>query len=221
MRKPARKYPMKSSVINFRIQPSTLDALKKAAAASGRTVSAEAEHQLHRALSDIGHGRSYAVMATIAMAIDTLAARRRRKWWNDVYSFEQAAKVVASAFALLRPPGAPAPEGEPFGEHSAEFAIQATLREIQTADLTVPFDRRTNHQKWLALMKAGLGDLADRPALFGQTADQARALNEAAKPILAELIPLSKKTGKTPAEAERLAELERELVKLQQGRKRK
>jgi len=228
----ARRYPKKSSVLHVRIQPDTLKALKKAAERDGRTVSAQAEHELHRALSAMG-GRTHAIFATIAEATNMFLTRvsletgeavepARRKWWNDPRLFDQVARLCAAALELMRPPGAP--PRDPIGDGSARFAIESTLHEIQTADPSVPFDKQKPHERWLNLMKRDLGDLADRPVLSGQTADQARALQEAAAPILAELIPLDKKRGKTPAELERQAELRRELervVKPKQGRKRK
>jgi hypothetical protein len=251
MRKPARKYPMRSEVINFRIQPATKAALQKAARASGRTVSAEAEHQLHRALSDMGSGKTHAVFAMIAKTIDGFLARAslntgepveptRRKWWDDPRLFDQVAKLSAAALELMRPAGEPLQEGRDTmmlddglivntSESHARFAIETTLREIQTADLSVPFDKARPYQRWLALLRRDLGDLADRPAIWGHPADQARELNEAAAPILAEFIPLDKKHGKapeamTPEEIKRHAELRRALekvVKPKKGRKRK
>jgi hypothetical protein len=221
---------MRSEVINFRIQPSTKAALKKAAAASGRTVSAEAEYQLHRALSDIGQGVTHAVFAMIGKTVDGFLAPTkpetgepaipaRRKWWDDPRLFDQVTKLCAAALELLRPHEPSQEDEDPVGARSAQFAIEATLREIQTADLSVPFDRRTNHQKWLALMKQGLGDLADRPAIWGQTAAAARKLKEAAAPVLEELIPLAQKSGRTPdamttAETDRLAALRRDLERV-------
>jgi hypothetical protein len=213
----AKRYATKTVVINFRIQPATKIALQKAAAASGRTVSAEAEHQLHRALSDMGTGRTYAVMAMIAKAIDGFLNLKstRAKWWDDPYLFDQAARLAVASFEMLRPHGEPSPEGEPLGEHSARFAIQSTVREIQTADPSISFEKQTPYQRWLTIMKQDLGPLADRPSVFGLTADEARELRALAKPILDEYIPLSRKESKTPEETQRLAELqlalEREL----------
>ena len=222
----AKRYPSKSDVINFRIQPSTKTALQKAAAASGRTMSAETEHQLHRALSDMGTGRTHAIFATIAMTIDGFLAPvrpdtgkpakpARAKWWDDPRLFDQAAKLTAAALELLRPQGPPSPEVEdPIGEHSARFAIEATLREIQTADPAIPFAQQKPNQRWLALLKQDLGPLADRPSVFGLTADEARKVDALVRPLLDEYIPLSRKRDKTPAEVQRLAELQRSLEAL-------
>ena len=102
-----RYHQDRAVVINFRIQPSTKALLAKAAARSGRTLSAEAEHQLRRALVDLATPTP-AIMATMTGAIDRLAGIARpsgRKWWNDPGQFDGAAKLAAAAFAMLRPPG--------------------------------------------------------------------------------------------------------------------
>jgi hypothetical protein len=230
----ARRYPEKSSVINFRIQPSTKDLLKKAADASGQTLSAEAEHQLRRALSDMGTGRTHAIMAMLARTIDGLMASSnlpgkpaaksaRAKWWDDPYLFDQAAKLVVAAFEMLRPQGevvAPTPEsGELLGDRSARFAVEATLRDIQAADPSIPFGKQTPYQRWLNMLKADLGPLADRPRIWGFSADEVRVLRALAKPILDELIPLSRKAAQAPqdmtaAETQRLTELRRNLMEI-------
>jgi hypothetical protein len=217
----AKRYSDKSIVINFRIQPSTKAALQRAAAASGRTLSAECEHQLHRALaSDLGAGPTHALMSMIGRTIDGFLSLRstRTKWWNDPYLFDQAARLAATAFELLRPQGQSSPESaEPFGERSARFAIEATLREIQTVDTTIPFGKQTPYQRWLALMRQDLGPLVDRASVWVLSAEKARELRGKAAPILEEYIPLSRKDAKTPrnmtdAETQRLAELRRQLV---------
>ena len=111
--------------------------------------------------------------------------------------------------------GPPSPEVEdPIGEHSARFAIEATLREIQTADPAIPFAQQKPNQRWLALLKQDLGPLADRPSVFGLTADEARKVDALVRPLLDEYIPLSRKRDKTPAEVQQLAELQRSLEAL-------
>ena len=224
----AKNYPHKSSVLHVRIQPTTLSELKKAAAASGRTTSAEAEHQLHRALSDLGGGsasKTAAVMAMIAKSIDGFLdikekygkPVRVKKWWDDPYLFDQSAQLVVAALEMLRPLGEPSPEGEPLGERSARFAIESVVREIRTADLSVPFREQKPYQRWLTLMRQDLGPLADRPAIWGRAADEERGLRALAKPVLDEYIPLSRKMAETPdkispAEKRRLKELKHELA---------
>ena len=221
----AKRYPSKSSVINFRMTDGTKSALRRAAAASGRTASAECEHQLHRALSDMGTGRTHAIFATIAMTIDGFLAPirpdgkaakpTRAKWWDDPRLFDQAAKLTAAALELLRPHGPASPESEdPVGGRSAQFAIEATLREIRTADPSVSFERRTRHERLLALLKEDLGPLADRPIIWGSTAEEEREQEASVRPLLEEYIPLSRKKDRTAAEVQRLTELQRSLEAL-------
>jgi hypothetical protein len=216
----AKRYPTKSAFMHVRIQPTTKAALEKAAAASGRTVSAEAEHQLHRALSDMSTGPTYALMTMIGRTIDGVVGLKtaRARWWNDPRQFDEAARMAMAAFELLRPPGPPPPESaEPLGERSGQFAVEATLREIQTVDTSVPFGKQTPHQRWLTLLKQDLGPLADRAFVFGASAEEARGRLALVKPILEELRALSRKSAKAPqsmtqAEAQRLAELQRKLL---------
>jgi hypothetical protein len=221
----AKRYPLKSSVLHVRIQPTTLTELKKSAAASGRTVSSEAEHQLHRALADMGGGvasRTHVVMTMIAKAIDGFVGLgspyakdkryKRRQWLDDPYSFDQAARLVVAALEMLRPQGEPSPpEGEPLGERSPLSAIESTLREIRTADPSVPFGKQTPNQRWLTLMRQDLGPLADRPVIWGFTADEERKQDALAKPFLDEYIPLTRKKNKTPADEQRIADLEQKI----------
>ena len=102
----AKKYPDRTVVINFRIQPATKAALQDAARRSGRTVSAEAERQLRRALSDMGTGPTHALMALIGRAIDGVVGLKspKAKWWNDPHQFDEAVRLATAAFELLRPP---------------------------------------------------------------------------------------------------------------------
>jgi hypothetical protein len=222
----AKRYEDKAVVINFRIQPSTKAALQKAAAKTGRTVSAECEHQLRRALSaDLAAGPTHALMSMIGRTIDGFLGLRsaRAKWWNDPATFDQALKLTIAAFEMLRPPG-PAPEAaEPLGERSGRFAIEATLREIQTVDPSIPFGEQTPYQRWLNLMRQDLGPLVDRAVVWGQGAEEARAQRDRAAPILAEYIPLSRKDAERPRnmtemETQRLAELRRQLVETTGGK---
>jgi hypothetical protein len=174
----------------------------------------------------MGTGRTHAIFATIAMTIDGFltpirpgtgkrAKPARAEWWDDPRLFDQAAKLTAAALELLRPQGPASPESEdPIGERSARFAIEATLREIRTADPSVSFERRTRHERLLALLKEDLGPLTDRPTIWGSTAEEDRERNALARPLLDEYIPLSRKKDRTTAETQRLAELQRSLEAL-------
>jgi hypothetical protein len=176
----ARKYATKTTVINFRIQPSTKAALQEAARRSGRTVSAECEHQLRRALSDMGTGPTYALMALIGRAIDGVVGLKSStvKWWNDPRQFDEAVRLAMAAFELLRPPpraGAEPPDSvEPLSERSIQFAAEASVREVQTVNAAVPFEQQTLDQRWLALLRQDLGPLVDRVNIWSTSAQEAR-----------------------------------------------
>jgi hypothetical protein len=216
-----RKYPEKSAVINFRITPGTRRLLERAAEASGRTVSSECEYQLQRALSVMGTSPTYAVMATIGRAINDLAeardlltrAKLRGPWWLDPHTFALAEKAVLAAFRMLRPPGA---QDQVDDGRQGEFAIETVLREIQTVDPAMPFSQMTEHQRWLLLLKQDLGLLANRAAVWGESAEQVRERHKRVLPILRELIPLSLRPpgDLTPEETGRLHELRAAIVKM-------
>jgi hypothetical protein len=218
------KYPEKSAVMNFRITPGTRLLLEQAAEASGRTISSECEHQLQRALSDMGTGPSHVLMAIIGRAIDDLVRMRGRgakqqkdlRWWDDPHTFDLAARAVTAAFDMFRPKGEVPDTGR-----QGEFVIEATLREIQVADLSIPFDQMKPHQRWLALLKRDLGPIADRPAIWGITAESARELDELSRPFRDELIALSQKAERTPdamspEERRRLKDLWNEVTKIRE-----
>jgi hypothetical protein len=212
----------KSTVINFRATPGTHQLLKRAAEASGRTLSSECEHQLQRALSVMGTGPTYALMTIIGRAItdlaeakDLMTGARLRKgpWWLDPHTFALAEKAVVAAFRLLQPPGA---QDQVDDGRQGEFAIETLLREIQTVDLAIPFDQMTAHQRWLALLKQDLGLLINRAAVWGESAERAQERRKRASPILRELISLSIRPSDdlTPEETERLRELRAEVVRM-------
>jgi hypothetical protein len=77
LKRRARRYPQKSAVIHFRITPETRRLLEEAAAEAGRTMSAECEHQLLRALSMTSRGQALAIVH-LRIAMDALIAKRKR-----------------------------------------------------------------------------------------------------------------------------------------------
>ena len=158
-----RYHQDRAVVMNFRIQPSTKALLAKAAARSGRTLSAEAEHQLRRALVDLATPTP-AIMAVMTGAIDRLAGIARpsgRKWWNDPGQFDGAAKLAAAAFAMLRPPGPRLRFSFP-----TQPATKYRRCEPPCAKFKRPMGRSGSRSKrrarQLVRLKADLGPLIDR-----------------------------------------------------------
>jgi hypothetical protein len=224
-RPPRGEYPEKSEVMNFRIRPDTKRLLAQAARASGRTVSAEAEHQLRRGLAEMGTGHTHAVMTTIGRAIDGLVklkGARGGDWWSDPDLYGHARRVVLTALDLFKPPGG-STDAIPDDTRSAEFEIEATLHEIQLFDETKPFVKQTPHERWLGMMKKDLGPLADRPVVWNIPAVRGREDQERFRPLRDELIVLSRKDARapdamSPAERHRLDELWKEVAKIREGR---
>jgi hypothetical protein len=219
----AKKYPDRTVVINFRIQPATKAALQDAARRSGRTVSAECEHQLRRALVDMGTGPTHALMALIGRAIDGVVGLKspKAKWWNDPRQFDEAVRLATAAIELLRPPPRADADSsdsvEPLTERSIQFAAESSVREVQTVDVAAPFEQQTPDQRWLALLRQDLGSVVDRVNIWSANAQEARRLRKATQPFIEELRTLSRKSAKTPqlltqAEAQRLAELQHKLL---------
>jgi hypothetical protein len=164
-------------------------------------------------------------MTAIGLSIDQMVEMKRRssreknlQWWNDPHLFNQASLIVASFFEMFRPQTESSLENLDTDAQAARFTIEATLREIQIADPTIPFAEQTTHQRRLNFLKQTLGPLADRPVIWGKSADRARAERDAiSSGLRQELIALSRKEGKTPeamtaAETTRLRELEADLI---------
>jgi hypothetical protein len=179
-RPPGGEYPEKSSVINFRIRPDTKQLLQDAARASRRTLSQESEHQLRRALIEMGAGPTYAFMQIIGRVVDKLVNLKdpNAKWMQDPYLYQQAENAITAALRLFRPEGTP-PETvseslELGGTQQGALMMREELRDVQLADPSIPFAKQSARQQMLSMRKADLGDLADRPRIYGRTADRTR-----------------------------------------------
>ena len=221
-RPPRGEYPEKSAVMNFRIRPDTKRLLVQAARASGRTLSAETEHQLRRAVAEMGTGRTHAIMTAIGRAIDGLVELKRTApgtdWWSDPDLYGQARRVVLTALDLFKPPGTVTDAG-PDDTRTAEFEIETTLREIQLFDETKPFVKQTPYERWLGVMKKNLGlspiDLRSGTSRrHAQNRERFRAFRD-------ELIALSRKAARAPDamlpdERRRLKELWDEVAKIRE-----
>jgi hypothetical protein len=240
-KKRARRYVEKSSVMNFRCQPITRRLLEAAVKRSGRTISAECEYQLHRALSDMSTGPTYAILSVIGRAIDSLVRLRpdpaavldstgmayavlphnekdsTAKWTDDPYLYSQAQQALLAGLEMFRPPGAPPQDLKDLldlgGTRQGRFAVETTLRELQLIS-SKPFAKRTPYERWLTTIKEGLGELVDRPVVWGQTAEQARKeYDRITLEERRELVQLHRKGhSRTAAESERLDELEQKML---------
>jgi hypothetical protein len=176
------EYRGKSAVMSFRIRPDTKELLKKTAAASGRSLSQELEHQAHRALFEMRPGPTHALFTLIASTIDSLVNLKdpRARWTDDPYLFDQAVKATNALLEMYRPAGAPPSQSEElleFGGSNIGVAAALTrLLEVQQSD---PSDatRPSRRQREIAILRADLGPLADRPLIFARTAEESRELH--------------------------------------------
>lgn len=203
-RPPGGEFVDKSTVVHFRVRPGTKALLERAAAASGRSVSQECEHRLLRGLEDFGDEPTTALLKIWAAAIKATRNLHdpKARWWSDPYLYEQATRAFAALLKSLRPPGALPPTPEEIldlgGLHQGEISIDLTLREIQAVDPTKPLARQTKHEQWLNGLRKDLGLLADRPQVWGRSADYVRAeraFAESLEPEWSEYISLRGKQG--------------------------
>jgi hypothetical protein len=223
--KRARNYPGKSAALNVRVAAATRDLLEAAAGASDRSLSAECEYQLRRALVDMGAGQpTHALMTVLGQSIDNLVRMRvvgpgwkeddtvvagrwiqikKAHWLNDPYLYDMARQAMLAMLEMFKPVGEPPQDLKELinsgGQRQGAFSIESVLREIQTVDETIPFAKQTPRQRWLTVLKADLGALADRPKIWGRTGEQARELRALfSQDLLRELISLSRQAGKQP-----------------------
>jgi hypothetical protein len=172
----------KSEVINFRIRPSTKSLLKRAAQEHGRTVSAECEYQLQRALVEMGTGPTHALLAVVGSAVDGLIRRKMAppdRWARDPRQFDSVVEAITSALRLFRPEG---PEAQPdcrteLDKFQGRAAVFELLGEIAAADPFAPFGRQSPEQRRLGVLKQDLGELIGRPALERLIGLTAKAAN--------------------------------------------
>jgi hypothetical protein len=200
-RPPGGEYPEKTAVMNFRIRPDTKRLLQAAAEASGRTLSQETEHQLRRALVDMGTGPTFALMRVIGTAIDALLRQKRAKqtWTDDPYLFDRVTSAINGAMELFRPPGASQSEEDRLlSKFEGQAAVLELLRLIQTLDTSGPIDAHSPQRRALRGMKYDLGSLVERPKLRSPHDLTADALQEY-RESQAER-DLLNKAGKTPEE---------------------
>jgi hypothetical protein len=184
-RKPQRapRGVQKSEVINFRIRPSTKALLKRAAEEHGRTVSAECEYQLQRALVEMGTGPTHALLAVVGSAVDRLIRRKTAppdRWARDPRQFDSVVEAITSALRLFRPEGPEAPRPDcrtELGKSQGRAAVFELLVEIAAADPFAPFGRQSPEQRRLGVLKQDLGELIGRPALERLIGLTAKAAN--------------------------------------------
>jgi hypothetical protein len=132
----------------------------------------------------MGAGPTYAFLQTIGQAIDKLVNFKDPKadWLHDPYLYRQARGAITAALDLFQPEATPPDVADEQlglgGTHQGRMAAMDLVRKIQLADSSVPLAKQTSEQRLLVSRKADLGALADRPQVYGRTADQTRQEHE-------------------------------------------
>jgi hypothetical protein len=93
-------------------------------------------------------------------------------WYDDPVAFEFAFRTANVIFDWFRPPGDPS--GAVIDYAPMEFGRRALLLEIQQADLSTPFEKQTEHQRWLAKMNRAIRPVGSRPIVWGESAADTR-----------------------------------------------
>jgi len=180
--------------MNFRVAPETKDLLKRAARASGRTVSAECEHQLRRALSEMSPTPAYGILKAVRTAVETMLAFEHpqpERWTEKPELFDRGVRFLVGAMEMFRPPDRPLPQNAVLAtpEHLRQIeerdkalgraSLLELLAQIARVDPSTPTARQSKQQRELVRMKEDLGELIDRP-------------------VLRELVPLAERALKDP-----------------------
>jgi hypothetical protein len=225
-RGPAPKgvYSGKSKVLSTRIRPDTRARLEAAKAESKRSLSQEIEYRLHRTFIEdekievvFGSRQVFGLMKLIASVINlpTNLKNRNATWLNDPYLFDQAFGGVITVLKAIRPAGDHPRTTEDYfargGRKQGKATALVALHEVQVAD-PAPSLVASKHKQKLAMLKVDLGEIADRPKLFGEAAEETRRRAN----LWRELAPLRKKSNRQPnlmtnEEVRRKEALEREL----------
>jgi hypothetical protein len=209
--KRAQQTDQKTAILNIRVQPLTKEQLQKAAAASGRTVSAEAEFQLHRALFEM-RAPLWPILKTICAALaEDPELKKNARWAEDPALYDRAVNMFNAVLEVCRPQGSvPRRDTQQEKDLAVAYALDL-LNSIKNADASVPLKKQTPDQR--ALLKAaqelqhvGAGALVNcaanlwqatqrlmaTPGVFAATANMiANAKVMRKDPVTGNLVPVS------------------------------
>jgi hypothetical protein len=189
----------KTRAFACRLRETTYQALEKAAARNGLTLSAQAEASLAESLAAGRPTRTEALMLLIGIAIDSVCKMEGTPWidkdkpppadwrpaddaawWNDSYLYEEARATTLAAFDLFKPKGrALTPEqvelagGTGRGKIAVDVIVNdARLLSPDTRPRATSVKKRQYQQRLLRI-QAGFGRLLAKPEIFGSTAQAA------------------------------------------------
>ena len=162
----APRGPQKSEIMNIRVQPLTKQELKRAAKASGRTMSAEAEFQLHRALFEMS-GPLWPILKAVSAALNSVSTElgKATRWAEDPALFDRAAAMINAALEMFRPQGSVRRDATDDERHQVRTVMIDLLDKLSKADPSVPLAKQSLEQRRLVKLKEDLGTVGAEPVL--------------------------------------------------------
>jgi hypothetical protein len=180
----------RTAVLSTRLQPDTRARLAGAARARGRSLSQELEHRLRRTFLDddkvvefFGSQSTAAILKMLGAVIQVAGTNWLVKgpegwgpdvkkdpdeWLRDPALFDQVRTAIVHTLMWFKPSG---------GRDDRIFFYNSTaeqiIKEIQSADPSLPIAKRSTRQHAMALLKDGLGDLARRQHPYDESREKA------------------------------------------------
>lgn len=170
----------RTAVLSTRLQPDTRERLSAAAKAKGRSLSQELEHRLRRSFIEddkvvdfFGSPANAAIVKLLGAVIQSTGTSWLRKdpkdgwvpdfkkdpgeWLRDPVLFDGVLTAIVHALMWFRPPG-----GSDDQRFLYSSAAEQMIKEIQSADPSLPISKRSNRQHAMALLKDEMASLASR-----------------------------------------------------------
>jgi hypothetical protein len=222
---PKGEYGRKTAVLSFRMQPDTRSRLDEARKDSKRSLTQETEHRLRRTFIDddravefYGSKENEALIKLIGLVIQATSSIKRvsdsrkskSRWLDDPDMFDEVLRGIVNALEQFRPQGKVT---KTFKTQTAKFAALTAVREIQEADPSLSIMKGSLRQHAMSLLKSELGELVNRPEIFGHTAHEAKKLSDLGK----EFMRLHKKIVKTNEESGRHRALWRQIQTIEES----
>jgi hypothetical protein len=154
----------KTEVMHFRIQPLTLKAVKEAAKASGRTVSAECEAQLQRGLFGM-RGGLYPILQIVSDNLNKIVALKGGRWADDPALFDRAFNAIVAMLEMCRPSASISHEATDAEIQQARNLMLNSFIQIYGADSSARFASLSLEQRRLVKLKEELGAIGAEPLL--------------------------------------------------------
>jgi hypothetical protein len=187
----APRGPQKSEIMNIRVQPLTKQELKRAAKASGRTMSAEAESQLHRALFEMS-GPLWPMLKAISAALNSVSTEfgKATRWAEDPALFDRAAAMINAALEMFRPQGSVCRDATDDERQQVGAVMLDLLDNLSKADPSVPLAKQSLEQRRLVKLKEDLGTVGADRVLQQQFNELARKVRTIENPMHADAAKL-------------------------------